>query len=583
MGSDGDSYSLWEGCCAATRSTRGDWIPFPASPTTRNGEMDRRTLFALLLATIVLIVYQLAFAPKPKQGPTDQAAHTSSTADTRSELPEIVSPVDARSDSSRTTATAGVLEPANVLLGSEPPSAPIPVRLGQVEAAVNPAGGVISRWSLLEYTDASSQPANLVRSESIGLFTLAALTDHGRVEFSDVPFAVEQRDTANGPEVLLRAQHPSGWAVDLKYLFARDGYSADLEVLVTGMGRDPELVVTFPGDLPHLETIGKQDEQAASALALVGDKLVKERHSGKKAGWAHTEAGQVQWIGQRTKYFLAAVAPKGARQVEMASAGSGIENAVRIPLTDGATRMKMYAGPMEHSRLESYQIGLDRAIDLGWKPIVPFSRLLLNLMNFLHGPITNYGVVILIVSVASKLVFYPLTRKSIQSMQGLQALKPEMDRVNQEFKNDPQRKQQAMLELYRKHKVNPVSGCLPMIIQMPVFIALYNVLANAIELRKEPFVWWIQDLSAPDLVGTVAGFPIHILPLLMAGTMFWQQKLTPTDPRQAIIGYVMPVMMLVFFYMLPSGLVFYWTVTNILQVGQQLIMNREQALQKAAA
>jgi YidC/Oxa1 family membrane protein insertase len=140
-----------------------------------------------------------------------------------------------------------------------------------------------------------------------------------------------------------------------------------------------------------------------------------------------------------------------------------------------------------------------------------------------------------------------------------------------------------MMEMYRTRKINPLGGCLPMLVQMPVFIALYNVLANSVELRKEPFVLWINDLSSPDLIGTVMGLPIHILPLLMAATMVIQQRLQPMDPRQAVIGYLMPIMMLVFFYMLPSGLVFYWTINNVLQVGQQIIINRESGQQLAAA
>jgi len=130
------------------------------------------------------------------------------------------------------------------------------------------------------------------------------------------------------------------------------------------------------------------------------------------------------------------------------------------------------------------------------------------------------------------------------------------------------------MALYKKHKVNPLGGCLPIVVQMPVFIALYNVLNSAVELRKAPFVLWIGDLSAPDRVGVVAGLPIHIMPLIMAGTMVWQQKLTPTDPRQAAMAYIMPIVMTVFFYAMPSGLVLYWTVTNLMAIGQQVWINR---------
>jgi YidC/Oxa1 family membrane protein insertase len=191
-----------------------------------------------------------------------------------------------------------------------------------------------------------------------------------------------------------------------------------------------------------------------------------------------------------------------------------------------------------------------------------------------HRVVPNYGLCIIILSVLVKAVFYPLSRKSVESMRDMQRLKPEMERLNEKFKDDPQKKNQATLELYKKHKVNPLGGCLPIVVQMPVFIALYNVLNSAVELRKAPFVLWIGDLSAPDRVGSVAGLPIHIMPLIMAGTMVWQQKLTPTDPRQAAMAYIMPIVMTVFFYAMPSGLVLYWTVMNLMAIGQQVWINR---------
>jgi YidC/Oxa1 family membrane protein insertase len=229
---------------------------------------------------------------------------------------------------------------------------------------------------------------------------------------------------------------------------------------------------------------------------------------------------------------------------------------------------------MDYAELARFKVGLEKARDLGWRWIVPFSKLLIRFFEMVHRVVPNYGLCIIILSVLVKAVFYPLSRKSVESMRDMQRLKPEMERLNEKFKDDPQKKNQATLELYKKHKVNPLGGCLPIVVQMPVFIALYNVLNSAVELRKAPFVLWIGDLSAPDRVGAVAGLPIHILPLIMAGTMVWQQKLTPTDPRQAAMAYIMPIVMTVFFYAMPSGLVLYWTVTNLMAIGQQVWINR---------
>ena len=212
--------------------------------------------------------------------------------------------------------------------------------------------------------------------------------------------------------------------------------------------------------------------------------------------------------------------------------------------------------------------------DLGPSVFRPFSKLLMKFFLVLNKIVPNYGLEILILSILIRLIFYPLTKKSMDSMKRMQQLKPEMDRINEQFKGDPERKNREVLELYKKNKINPLGGCLPVLVQLPVLSGLYFVLANAVQLRKEPFGLWIHDLSAPDTVAHLAGFPVNPMPLIMAGTMFWQQKITPTDPRQASLGYIMPIFMTFLFYSTPSGLVLYWTVSNLMTVLQQIWMNR---------
>jgi YidC/Oxa1 family membrane protein insertase len=164
---------------------------------------------------------------------------------------------------------------------------------------------------------------------------------------------------------------------------------------------------------------------------------------------------------------------------------------------------------------------------------------------------------------------------SIKSMRSMQRVQPEIERIRAKFKNDAQALNTATMALYKEHRINPAGGCLPMIVQMPLFIALYSVLFNAIELRQAPFVAWMQDLSAPDLLFRAGPLPVRLMPLIMAGSGFIQQRMTPTDPRQASSFYLMNVMMLVFFYNLPSGLVLYWTVMNLLTALQQWLALRE--------
>jgi YidC/Oxa1 family membrane protein insertase len=247
----------------------------------------------------------------------------------------------------------------------------------------------------------------------------------------------------------------------------------------------------------------------------------------------------------------------------------------------------MYAGPKEYDRLKA--AGLEGAIDFGGFPLprawggLPMEWLgvpILLVMNWLYGYVHNYGVAIILLTVVSKALFYPLTVKSMRSMKSMQALQPKINELRSKYKSDPQRLQRETLELYREHKVNPVGGCLPMVAQIPIFYALYIALTVSVELQNASFLCfgrmfgvdlWICDLAAQD--------PTYILPLLMGVTMFVQQKMTPIagDPRQAKMMLMMPVVFTFMFLNLASGLVLYWTVSNILQIAQQYYMDRPAA------
>jgi YidC/Oxa1 family membrane protein insertase len=246
-------------------------------------------------------------------------------------------------------------------------------------------------------------------------------------------------------------------------------------------------------------------------------------------------------------------------------------------------RFVLYFGPNEYFRLGRLGHGLERLVDLGWPWITPFSRLLLQVLIWLHGLLRNYGAAIVVLATLVRVLLHPLSMMSIKSMRAMQRVQPEIERIRAKFEKDAQAMNTAIMALYKENKINPAGGCLPMLVQMPLFIALYSVLFNAIELRQAPFVAWMTDLSAPDVLFQVAGFPIRLLPLLMAGSGFIQQRVTPTDPRQASTYYFMNLIMVVFFYNLPSGLVLYWTVMNLLTALQQWIALHEDGAAPAYA
>jgi YidC/Oxa1 family membrane protein insertase len=248
-------------------------------------------------------------------------------------------------------------------------------------------------------------------------------------------------------------------------------------------------------------------------------------------------------------------------------------------------RVTIYAGPKEYDRLRAY--GLEGTLNFGGFPLprkwggLPMEWLgvpILLLLNWVYRHVGNYGVAIILLTVVSKILFFPLTVKSMRSMKAMQALQPQINALRSKHRSDPQRLQRETLELYRAHKVNPMGGCLPMVAQVPVFYALYLALSVSVELQNAGFLCfgrmfgtdlWICDLATHD--------PTYVLPILMGVTMFIQQKITPTsaDPRQAKMMLFMPVVFTFMFLNLPSGLVLYWTVSNVLQIAQQYYLDHK--------
>jgi YidC/Oxa1 family membrane protein insertase len=298
----------------------------------------------------------------------------------------------------------------------------------------------------------------------------------------------------------------------------------------------------------------------------------------------------VSWSGFEDKYFLnAAIAEKGSIAAVQVRQNSGyVENIIsspRLSLAHGdsvSVSYRLFFGPKELDILKAQGSRLEEVIDFGWFSAI--AKPLLYALKFFYKYVQNYGVAIIIITVILKVLFYPLTNKSYKSMKEMQKLQPKMEALKEKFKNDRDAMNKAVMELYKTHKVNPMGGCLPMVVQIPVFFALYKALMFSIELRHAPFMLWINDLSAPDaLFGHLpmalpflGGFPIGPLPLLMGATMVIQQKMTPSnmDPMQAKMMMALPFIFTFMFLNFPSGLVLYWLVNNILTIAQQAYINK---------
>ncbi|MCS7203776.1 MAG: membrane protein insertase YidC [Thermodesulfovibrio sp.] len=274
----------------------------------------------------------------------------------------------------------------------------------------------------------------------------------------------------------------------------------------------------------------------------------------------------INWIAQEDKYFFSALVPdtKSNQFTVFPYKDTAL---IFAELSQGKNTYRVFISPKEYDYLKKFNVGLEHIVDFGFFSIV--ARPLFWFLKFLYSFIGNYGFAIVILTIIVRIPFIPIVNRGQKSMQKLSELQPKLAQLKEQYKNDPQRLQKEILELYRKYKINPFTGCLPILLQLPIFFALYKVLTVAIELRQAPFVLWIQDLSVKD--------PYYVLPILMGATMFIQQKITPStaDPTQQKILLILPIIFTFLFLTFPSGLVLYWLINNIFGIAQQIYINQK--------
>ncbi len=322
-------------------------------------------------------------------------------------------------------------------------------------------------------------------------------------------------------------------------------------------------------------------------VALVNDELSEVKGKKLTKDGPKTFQGNVSWAAYEDNYFILSVMPTagGDRSVQM----SAVDETVRTVITEGVVTLvpgttqefaySLYFGPKKLSILKQVGHDLSRAINFGWFDVL--AKPMLFLLNFFYDYIQNYGVAIILLTILIKGVFWPITQKGMKSMKNMQKLQPKVAKLKEKFKDDPQKMNQEMMALYKTYKVNPLGGCLPLVLQIPFFFALYKVLLMSIELRHAPFMLWINDLAAPDRLWIGFDIPylhgIPVLTLLMGASMYLQQKMTPTtaDPTQARIMQMLPIIFTFMFLNFASGLVLYWFVNNLLSILQQQLINRQ--------
>ncbi|HLF38228.1 MAG TPA: membrane protein insertase YidC [Burkholderiales bacterium] len=381
-------------------------------------------------------------------------------------------------------------------------------------------------------------------------------------------------------EVRLAAAAAEGVQVTKVYRFRRGSYLIDVSFEIANAG------AAAIQPYAYFQLV-RDDKPPAGDSAMVpsftGVALYTDKDKFQKLAFADIEKSKAQfsknsedgWVAMLQHYFFSAWLPRSgmprefyARRLEEGLYSVGVIVPVGAVATGASATVTvpLYAGPEEQEKLARIAPGLDLTIDYGWLTVIAVP--LFWVLAWLNQWVGNWGVAIILLTVIIKLLFYPLSAASYRSMGKMRVLAPKLQKLKDQYGEDRQRLQQAMMELYKTEKINPLGGCMPIVVQIPVFIALYWVLLASVELRHAPFMLWIDDLAAPD--------PWFILPILMAGTMFVQTWLNPVppDPVQARVMKIMPIVFSVFFFFFPAGLVLYWLVNNVLSIAQQWQITR---------
>lgn len=563
--------------------------------------MDRNAVIGFILIGVILMIWMWMNAPpsaKPPTGPDSTIIHQTRP-DTTKNPPSSPGPERSEKDTLGKYFTPLTSGPTKVLT----------VETKFFRAEISTKGGTIQSWVLKQFKTWDQYPVNLLNGPDTRDFNLMFYSSDGKL--INTKNLVFRSDLQDGRVITLADQE--SLRIDLVLPVSQKGrivkslvfygglYSFDAVYRFEGMDdiiANFEYQVAWESGLRYAERNSINESNFAKASAFAGGELTDVDANNFGEVVKQNVSGSVNWVAMRNKYFAIAIIPR-----EKASQGGYLEG-TRYKLPDNGAkenysialkmpfmghpaetdRFTVFLGPLELGVVKQYNVELDQIMSLGAVWIIrPISRyVILPLFEFLRLFISNYGIVLIIFSIIVKVALYPLTKSSMTSMRKMQALQPMMTEIRAKFKDDPQKMNQQIMRLYKEYGVNPAGGCLPMILQLPILYALWAVFSATIELRQASFVWWIQDLSSPDVVATLP-FKLPIfninevsgLALLMGITMFVQQKMTVKDPRQKMMVWVMPVMLTMMFTGFPAGLNLYYFMFNLLSIGQQVWVNKQ--------
>lgn len=537
-----------------------------------------RAFLAIIISFLILVGYQYFFAPPPAKQPavTQEAAPP-------------------QPDSGRQGTGAAVALPPADAIKIDPAAREITVETPLYKAIIHEQGGGFKSFALKGYKKELKEEnggMQLVQTSLVTELPMQFSLRGGAPEGLPVYRADKEKLTVTEGDgktsLVMQATLAGDIRIVRTLVFDPASYLIGDSYRVENGSSEP--VSTQPAvvliNKPFAAENAASRYMFSGPVALVNGSLAEVK--GKKLSkGAEILQGEIGWAAYEDNYFICAVLPEGAgnrivtlsAQDETVRAVLGDEAAILDPAAAREFKYSVYFGPKKLTFLKQVGHDLSKAINFGWFDVL--AKPMLWLLNFFYGFVGNYGIAIILLTVLIKGGFWPITQKGMKSMKNMQKLQPKVAKLKEKFKGDPQKMNQEMMALYKTYKVNPLGGCLPLVLQIPFFFALYKVLLMSIELRHAPFMLWINDLAAPDRLWVGFDIPflhgIPVLTLLMGASMYLQQKMTPTtaDPTQARIMQMLPIIFTFMFINFASGLVLYWFVNNLLSILQQQLINRQ--------
>ena len=551
--------------------------------------MNTRLIIALILSMLLMVSYQLFFVKKqPKEVPESKEAVVAAKGEEEAK-PEAEAPV----------VPLEQRQPRKGVVYQD-----VVVDTPLYIATFSTYGGRLKSWKLKHYMDkvpmhplgkfvqntvggllgrkkvdeTPPQPIDIVNTKVLEKAPLGIRFRKGSIGYDEgIPFVPSSQGVTlsrEGDEKTLSLywRSPSGEQIEKQFRFYADNYRMDMEVIVSNPANRSS--VTDILELEWTAPVREKKGWGGFFGPIYYTDGAYQKVKPKKLKGGGKVLTKMDWFGVAQDYFIALIYPsiQGTNLVLSRTPEDVIYSAQLTPLEVGAgdkgrASYTLFLGPKLSHLLSQITPTAKKAAEYGWLNLLAVP--ILWMLNFTNTFTGNYGLDIIILALVLKIVFTPLTHKSQQSMKEMQKLQPEIKKLQQKYKDDKQTLNRETMELYKRRKVNPLGGCLPLLLQMPVFFALYQVLPKSIELRHSPFIWWIRDLADKD--------PTYITPLLMGATMFFQQKMSTVtaDPTQMKMMSLMPIFFTFIFLNFPSGLVLYWLVTNVLAIGHQMYINKK--------